>query len=90
MQWTKAHSRNAVAKKARLRIERAKMPTEDVGEFNVKTRASKPDLIIRIEDRFGQRIKIPIHRISGKVYLTGYISVRQLCRGLEHLITKSA
>ena len=95
MRWTKQHSQNAVAAKARLRLARAQCFTEAVGSLVFaakvsKPRPSKPNFIIRIEDRFGERMQISVHRLFGRVHIQGGLSVRQLCRGIEHLLTKSA
>ena len=95
MKWTKAHSKNAVAAKARKRIARANCLPDDAGDVvfcakAIKPRKAKPDFILRLEDRFGERLQISIHRLNGKVMIPGGVSVRQLCRGIEQLITKSA
>lgn len=95
MKWTKAHSQKAIAAKARLRMQRAKALPPAAGSVVfcakcIKPRPAKPDFILRLEDRFGERLQISIHRYNGKVILPGGMSVRQLCRGLEQLITKSA
>jgi hypothetical protein len=90
MRWTKQHGQNAVAAKTRLRLERASAePRIDRCRVPVP-RKSKPDFIIRIEDRFGERIQVSVTRFYGKVFTSTGQSARQLCRGIEHLITKSA
>ena len=93
MRWTKRHIQNAVAAKERKRIERANSPNvvdlENGSTVSLKRRV-KPDLILRLEDRFGERVQISVWRIFGKVHTSTGQSARQLYRGLEHLITKSA
>ena len=90
MRWTKQHSRNAVAARERKRIERdTAEPVMDRRRVP-KPRVPKPDFIIRIEDRFGERVQVTVRRYYGKVLITGGQSARQFCRGLEQLITKSA
>jgi hypothetical protein len=95
MKWTKRHSQNAVAAKARLRITRSQCLPDALGSLVfaakvVRPRQAKADFILRIEDRFGERLQISIHRFMGRVHIQGGLSVRQLCRGLEQLLTKSA
>lgn len=88
--WTKQHSRNAVAAKERKRIERAEAePVIDRRRVTVP-RKSKADFIIRIEDRFGERVQVSAVRYLGRVHLSTGQSVRQFCRGIEQLLTKSA
>ena len=54
-------------------------------------RAVKPDFVLRIESSRGERMQIAIRRYMGRVMISeGVKSVRQLCRGLENLFTKSA
>ena len=92
MKWTKRHSQNAVAAKARKRMRILPEPAGSVvfaGKV-FRPRKRKPDFILRLEDRFGDRLQISIHRSMGRVQIEGGLSVRQLCRGLEQLITKSA
>lgn len=92
MRWTKQHSRNAVAARERKRIERATAEPEMEMPGKVYTpRRRKPDFIIRIEDRFGERVQVSVNRFYGKVHVgpSGQ-SARQFCRGLEQLLTKSA
>lgn len=92
MRWTKEKSRNAVAKKERLRIARATadLPDEPVTNSYKLPRIGKPDFTIRIESARGERVCYKIRRVLGKVLIGDGLSVRQFCRGLEHLITKSA
>lgn len=91
MRWTKEKSRNAVAKKERLRIARATadLPDEPFRKVTLP-RIGKPDFTIRIESARGERVCYKIRRVLGKVLIGDGLSVRQFCRGLEHLITKSA
>lgn len=91
MRWTKRHSQNAVAAKERKRMERANAePVFDRRRVPVPRKA-KADFIIRIEDRFGERVQVSAWRFMGRVRVgpEGQ-SARQFCRGLEHLLTKSA
>lgn len=89
MKWTKRHSQNAVAAKARRRLQSQPMEVGFAAKVS-RPRPAKPDFILRLEDRFGARLQISIHRYHGRVFIPGGLSVRQLCRGLEHLLTKSA
>lgn len=89
MQWTKRHSQNAVAAKARRRMQPQPIEVGCAAKI-IRPRPAKPDFILRIEDRFGARVQISIHRYHGRVFIPGGLSVRQLCRGLEQLLTKSA
>jgi len=50
-----------------------------------------PDFIITIRSKRGERVQVSAWRFNGRVILSeGIKSVRQLCRGIELLITKSA
>lgn len=91
MTWTKKHSQNAVAAKARLRMQRAtaELPPEPKRRVFTPRRA-KPDFIIRIESRRGERLQVSVHRFLGQVRTSDGQSARQFCRGLEQLLTKSA
>lgn len=88
--WTKRHSRNAVAAKARLRIARATTEPElPSGKFPIPRRPAA-DFIITIKSKRGERLQVSVWRYYNKVILSeGITSVRQLCRGIEHLLTKS-
>ena len=56
-----------------------------------RPRLGKPDFILRIESKRGERLQFSVRRYHGRVFISGGIkSVRQLCRGIELLITKSA
>jgi hypothetical protein len=91
MTWTKQHSRNAVAAKARLRIERAEAePAHEPRRRVFTPRRGKPDFIVRIESARGERLQISVHRFMGRVRTSTSQSARQFCRGLEQLLTKSA
>lgn len=91
MRWTKRHSQNAVAAKARLRIARAHAePSWPRVKCHVP-RTPAADFIITIKSKRGERLQVSVWRFNGHVILSeGIKSVRQLCRGLEHLINKSA
>lgn len=92
MRWTKRHSQNAVAAKARLRIARANAEPvlPSVGRC-YKPRRTAADFIITIKSKRGERLQVSVWRFNGMVILSeGIKSVRQLCRGIELLITKSA
>ena len=90
MTWTKKHSKNAVAAKERKRLERANADVIDFAYRGPSPRKAKADFIFRIEDRFGERIQVSAFRFMGRVHLSTGQSVRSFCRGLEHLLTKSA
>lgn len=91
MRWTKRHSQNAVAARSRLRIARATAPPDFKPARNVFTpRRPKPDFIIRIESRRGERLQVSVNRFMGRVRTSDGQSARQFCRGLEQLLTKSA
>ena len=81
-----------VAARERKRIERATVePVLEKLRNVYRPRRRKPDFIIRIEDRFGERVQVSVNRYYGKVMIgpSGQ-SARQFCRGLEQLLTKSA
>jgi hypothetical protein len=90
--WTKRHSQNAVAAKARLRIARANSDVEPESPVKVVTpRRAVADFIITVKSKRGERLQVSAWRFNGRVLLSdGVKSVRQFCRGLELLITKSA
>lgn len=91
MRWTKVKSRNAVAAKARKLMQQTAADWPDEPRPKLKLpRLSKPDFIIRIESAKGERVSYSIRRMFGKVFISEGLSARQFCRGLEHLITKSA
>lgn len=87
MKWTKAHSRNAVAKRARLRIARALVPP--VVELSRRVPAPRPvpDFTINIRSRSGDRVQITATR-WGRQLITGegITSARRLTRGMEMLL----
>lgn len=89
--WTKQHSRNAVAAKERLRIARANSEPEWKPSKCPVPRRAAADFIITIKSKRGERLQVSAWRYNGRVILSeGIKSARQLCRGLELLITKSA
>ena len=91
MRWTKQHSRNAVAAKERLRMERALAEPEIEPTRKMQIpRKSRADFIIRIESARGERMQVAIHRFFGRVRTGDGQSAREFCRGLEQLLTKSA
>ncbi len=86
----RAEAMRWVAARERKRIERAQAePVMDRRRVPIP-RKRKPDFIIRIEDRFGERVQVSVNRFYGKVIISTGQSARQLCRGIEQLITKSA
>ena len=87
---TKEHSKNSVEAKRRLRIARANAEWNEPSIKCKIPRKPKPDFIIRIESAKGERVSYSIRRMFGKVFISEGLSARQFCRGLEHLITKSA
>ena len=92
MRWTKQHSNNAVAAKARLRIARADSEP-DVDTLNKCYHPRKPaaDFIVTVKSKHGDRLQVSAWRFGKQIILSeGVKSVRQLCRGIEHLITKSS
>ena len=94
MRWNKRHSQNAVAAKARKRMERsleaaAREDARPTGKVQA-TRAAKPAFTIRIESDRGERMQVAVHRQFGRVRTSDGQSARQFCRGLEQLLTKSA
>ena len=86
MKWTKAHSRNAVAAKARLRADRYEAVQEHFGGKVFKPRIV-PDFTINIRTRSGDRLQITATRF-GKHFITadGTTSARKICRGIEMLL----
>jgi hypothetical protein len=92
MRWTKRYSQNAVAAKARKRMERSLEP--DVLSLESQkvlvTRAARPAFTIRIESARGERMQVAVHRFFGRVRTSDGQSAREFCRGLEQLLTKSA
>ena len=90
--WTKRHSKNAVAAKARLRIARANADVvPEPARKMPKPSTPAADFIITIKSRRGERLQVSAWRFNGRgMFSEGIGSVRQFCRGLEQLITKSA
>ncbi len=92
MRWTKRHSQNAVAARKRKRLERANAEPvlEKPGRIYIP-RPAKPDFIIRIESKRGERMQVSVHRWGNRLLISdGIKSARQLCRGIELLLTQSA
>lgn len=91
MKWTRTRSLRAHAAKERLRIQRAESEPEiDCVKCPVP-RKPAADFTIQIRSRTGERIQVSIWRFYNRCVISdGIKSVRQLCRGLEQLITKSA
>jgi hypothetical protein len=91
MKWTKELSRRCVAARARRRIAAATAPLPDEPAGKVFTpRPPRADFTIRIESARGERLQVKIYRWHGRAQTSDGQSVRQFCRGLEQLITKSA
>ena len=68
MRW----SRNAVAKKARLRIERANSPQAEIAMPGLaKHRPQKFAVKINLERTDGARIQFTCHRIGERIYHKG-------------------
>ena len=88
MHWTKEHSKNAV--EARRRKRMAEVDYDEPQTKCFKPRLPKSEFIIRIEDRFGERVQVSFNRFMGRVRSSEGLSARQFCRGLEQLLTKSA
>ena len=57
-------------------------------EKSFKPRKPKPDFIVRIETKSGERLQVSIYRFMGRVRTSDGHSAREFCRGLEHLLTK--
>lgn len=87
--WNKQDAQLAVAARERNRIERAINPPAERRRYVPRPRI-RPDFIIRIESRRGERLQIAVHRLLGRVRTSDGQSPRQFCRGLEQLLTKSA
>ena len=66
-------SKNAIAKKARLRIERALSPQAEppMPRELVKIKRQKFSVKINIERADGERIQFTCHRIGDKIYRHG-------------------
>ena len=66
-------SKNAVAKKARLKIERALSPQAEspFPPETVKVKPARFSVKINIERTDGERIQFTCHRIGGKIYRNG-------------------
>lgn len=79
----------AVSVREARRIDRATNPPAEPRRYVPRPR-TKPDFIVRIESRRGERMQIAINRFMGRVRTSDGQSVRQFCRGLEQLFTKSS
>jgi hypothetical protein len=91
MRWTKRHSQNVIAAKARKRMTGGNTDWPEEPPVKIfRPRPARPDFIVRIESRFGERLQIAIHRFMGRVRTSDGQSARQFCRGLEQLLSKSA
>ena len=90
MKWTQKHSRNAVAKRARLRVERAtREPMED--NRRVQIPRVVPDFTINIRSRSGDRLQITATRFGKSIISEGgFTSARKIARGIEMLIRHAA
>ena len=67
-----AWSKNAVAKKARLKMERLLSPQEESPmPVLPKTKPARFSVKINIERTDGERIQFTCHRIGGKIYRNG-------------------
>ena len=89
---TQRHSRNAVAAKARLRLQRGAAGVEDSPRGRVFTpRPTPPDFVINIRARRGDRLQISVWRGPGGLLTAdGPTSARKLARGLEALLREAA
>ena len=91
MPWNKRDARLAAEARERNRIARATAEPKIEPRRKVRMpRAARADFIIRIESARGERLQVSVHRFMGRVRTSDGQSVRQFCRGLEHLLTKSA
>ncbi len=89
--WTKQHSRNAVAAKGRLRMTREEPEEEVRPARSPRPRAARADFKINVQSKRGERLQISVWRIGKSIFTNcGANSARQLCRGLELLITQSS
>jgi hypothetical protein len=81
------HSHNAVAKRARRRMERAAREWDEGNRSAPVPRRPAADFILTIRSRSGDRVQVSATRV-GKQLLTadGLVSARQLARGIEHLL----
>jgi hypothetical protein len=87
MTWIKQHSQNAVAKRARLRIERANAEL-DFSPVKIKSPGKLvPDFTINIRSRSGERVQITATK-WGKQFITGdgVKSARSISRGIEAML----
>lgn len=91
MKWSKQRSLRAHAAKERLRIKRAQAELEiDRVKCQIPRRPAA-DFTVTVRAKNGERVQVSIWRFCNRYIISDDIkSVRQLCRGLEQLITKSA
>ena len=85
MRWSK----NAVAKKARLKIESLKSPqAEDVSSAGIyKIKPAKFDVKINLERKDGERIQFTIHRWDKKLFVAGkFIAPKEFGRRLGQIL----
>lgn len=82
MKWDQAHSRNAVAARARRRVRRLVAGAETGAA--AQGRRVVPDFTINIRTRSGERAQITATRF-GKLFITGdgLRSARSIARGIE-------
>lgn len=91
MKWTRERSIRANAAKERLRIQRAQTEPEIDRVQCPIPRKPAADFIVTVKSKTGERVQVSVWRFYNRCVISGGIkSVRQLCRGLEQLITKSA
>jgi len=89
--WNKHDARLAVEVRERNRIARATAEPADEPPRKLRIpRKSRADFIVRIESARGERMQVAIHRLFGRVRTSDGQTVREFCRGLEQLFTKSA
>ena len=87
MAWTKQHSQNAVAAKARRRAERAQFEPEHYSGEVFRPQKPVSDFIITVRHKSGERIQLSAIRY-GKQFITneGIKSARDIGRGIELIL----
>ena len=90
MTWTKAHSKNAVAAKARKRLAAVEQLGFEEQGGRVRLPRLAADFTINIRARSGGRVQISVTRL-GKRFLTaqGVRSARQISRAIEVLLREA-
>lgn len=89
--WTRERSIRANTAKERLRIQRAQAEPEIDRVKCPVPRKPAADFTITVKAKSGERVQVSVWRFYNRCIISdGIKSVRQLCRGLEQLITKSA